>query len=124
MRWGSSTTWMSKSTSAWPGSTASPAGGLLDKRILRRIAAGMRDSLSIKMQNVDAPIRSLSGGNQQKVLISRWLALKPSILVMNEPTRGVDVGAKQEITELILRLAGRRVHLRDLLLRAWRSCWP
>ena len=79
--------------------------GLLDKRILRRIASGMRESLSIKMRNVDAPIRSLSGGNQQKVLISRWLALKPSILVMNEPTRGVDVGAKQEITELILRLA-------------------
>jgi ABC-type sugar transport system ATPase subunit len=79
--------------------------GLLDKRILRRIASGMRESLSIKMRSVDAPIRSLSGGNQQKVLISRWLALKPSILVMNEPTRGVDVGAKQEITELILRLA-------------------
>ena len=79
--------------------------GLLDKRTLRRIASGMRESLSIKMRNVDAPIRSLSGGNQQKVLISRWLALKPGILVMNEPTRGVDVGAKQEITELILRLA-------------------
>ena len=48
---------------------------------------------------------SLSGGNQQKVMISRWLALRPNILVMNEPTRGVDVGAKQEITELVLRLA-------------------
>ncbi len=80
--------------------------GMLDKRTLRRVTAGMRDSLSIKMQNADAPIRSLSGGNQQKVLISRWLALKPSILVMNEPTRGVDVGAKQEITELVLKLAG------------------
>ena len=80
--------------------------GLLDKRNLRRITSGLRDSLSIKMRSVDAPIRSLSGGNQQKILISRWLALKPSILVMNEPTRGVDVGAKQEITELILRLAG------------------
>jgi rhamnose transport system ATP-binding protein len=79
--------------------------GVLDKRNLRRISSGMRDSLSIKMQSVDASIRSLSGGNQQKVLISRWLALKPSILVMNEPTRGVDVGAKQEITELILKLA-------------------
>jgi rhamnose transport system ATP-binding protein len=79
--------------------------GLLDKRNLRRIASGLGESLSIKMQNVDAPIRSLSGGNQQKVLISRWLALKPGILVMNEPTRGVDVGAKQEITELILKLA-------------------
>ncbi len=81
------------------------AHGLLDTRRLRRIASEMRDSLSIKMQSVDASIRSLSGGNQQKVMISRWLALKPGILVMNEPTRGVDVGAKQEITELILRLA-------------------
>jgi ABC-type sugar transport system ATPase subunit len=79
--------------------------GLLDTGRLRRIASAMRDSLSIKMQSVDASIRSLSGGNQQKVMISRWLALKPGILVMNEPTRGVDVGAKQEITELILKLA-------------------
>ena len=79
--------------------------GFLDAGALRRIAAGMRDSLSIKMHSVDSSIRSLSGGNQQKVLISRWLALAPSILVMNEPTRGVDVAAKQEITELILKLA-------------------
>ena len=79
--------------------------GLLSARELRRIGAGMRDRLSIKMRSLDAPITSLSGGNQQKVMISRWLALRPNILVMNEPTRGVDVGAKQEITELILRLA-------------------
>jgi len=79
--------------------------GLLDTGRLRRVAASMRDSFSIKMQSVDASIRSLSGGNQQKVMISRWLALRPGILVMNEPTRGVDVGAKQEITELILKLA-------------------
>jgi rhamnose transport system ATP-binding protein len=81
--------------------------GMLDKGKLRRVAADMRDSLSIKMNSVDAPIRSLSGGNQQKVLISRWLTLKPSVLVMNEPTRGVDVGAKREITELVLKLAGQ-----------------
>jgi ABC-type sugar transport system ATPase subunit len=79
--------------------------GILDRGALRRIASGMRDRLSIKMQSVDSSIRSLSGGNQQKVMISRWLALKPSILVMSEPTRGVDVAAKQEITELILKLA-------------------
>jgi ribose transport system ATP-binding protein len=80
-------------------------GGIVDRQDLRRIAGGMRDSLSIRMQNVNAPMRSLSGGNQQKVLISRWLALKPSILIMNEPTRGVDVGAKKEITDLILALS-------------------
>jgi ABC-type sugar transport system ATPase subunit len=65
----------------------------------------MRDDLSIKMSSVDAPVRSLSGGNQQKVLISRWLALKPRILLMSEPTRGVDVGAKQEIVALVLALS-------------------
>ncbi len=79
--------------------------GVVNATELRRIAGAMRDSLSIRMRSVDAPVRSLSGGNQQKVLISRWLALKPRILVMNEPTRGVDVGAKQEISGLILRLA-------------------
>jgi ABC-type sugar transport system ATPase subunit len=80
-------------------------GGWLETRSLRRAAETMRDRLSIKAQSVDAPITSLSGGNQQKVLISRWLALKPRILLLNEPTRGVDVGAKQEITELIRTLA-------------------
>jgi ABC-type sugar transport system ATPase subunit len=80
-------------------------GLLADRGVLRRVAGEMGERLSIKMAGPDAPVRSLSGGNQQKVLISRWLALKPRILVMNEPTRGVDVGAKQEITDLILRLA-------------------
>ncbi len=80
-------------------------GGVVSPALLRRISEQMGDSLSIRMQSVDASIRSLSGGNQQKVLISRWLALRPSILVMNEPTRGVDVGAKQEITQLIVKLA-------------------
>jgi rhamnose transport system ATP-binding protein len=84
-------------------------GGLLDRRSLRSLAATMRDRLSIKAQSLDAPITSLSGGNQQKVLISRWLALRPRILLLNEPTRGVDVGAKQEITELIRTLAGEGV---------------
>jgi inositol transport system ATP-binding protein len=80
-------------------------GPLADRGALRRVTERMGESLSIKMVGPDAPVRSLSGGNQQKVLISRWLALKPRILVMNEPTRGVDVGAKQEITDLVLRLA-------------------
>jgi rhamnose transport system ATP-binding protein len=79
--------------------------GFVDAGNLRRIAGQMRDDLSIKMSSVDAPVRSLSGGNQQKVLISRWLALKPRILLMSEPTRGVDVGAKQEIVDLVLALS-------------------
>jgi ABC-type sugar transport system ATPase subunit len=79
--------------------------GFVDLRRFREVAGRQRDDLSIKMQSVDAPIRSLSGGNQQKVLISRWLALKPSLLLMSEPTRGVDVGSKEEIVNLILGLA-------------------
>jgi ABC-type sugar transport system ATPase subunit len=80
-------------------------GGLLDAARLRAEAGRMRDELSIKAASVDAPVRSLSGGNQQKVLISRWLAIRPRILLLLEPTRGVDVGAKQEIVELVLGLA-------------------
>lgn len=80
--------------------------GILRSALMRKMAGEMREAFSIKMRDVDAPVRSLSGGNQQKVLISRWLSLKPRILVMNEPTRGVDVGAKQEITDLVLGLAG------------------
>ena len=80
-------------------------GGFLRLGTLRRVAGRMRDDLSIKAASVDAPVRSLSGGNQQKVLISRWLALRPRILLLLEPTRGVDVGAKQEIVELVLGLA-------------------
>ena len=79
--------------------------GWVDRGRLREVAGRMRDGLRIKAPSVDAPIRGLSGGNQQKVLISRWLALRPRILVLNEPTRGVDVGAKREIVDLIVGLA-------------------
>jgi ribose transport system ATP-binding protein len=82
-------------------------GGFLDTGRLREVTGRMRDDLSIKMAGVDAPVRSLSGGNQQKVLISRWLALRPRILLMSEPTRGVDVGSKQEIVDLIRALAAQ-----------------
>ncbi|HVP18524.1 MAG TPA: sugar ABC transporter ATP-binding protein [Spirochaetia bacterium] len=80
-------------------------GPFVNKSMLRKVANTMRERLSIRMAGVDAPIRSLSGGNQQKVLISRWLALKPGLFIMNEPTRGVDVGSKKEIMDLILSLS-------------------
>jgi ABC-type sugar transport system ATPase subunit len=79
--------------------------GWLHRRRLRDLALGLRDQLQIKMSHPAAPVSSLSGGNQQKVLIARWLAIEPRILVMSEPTRGVDVGAKHEIGNLILELA-------------------
>jgi ABC-type sugar transport system ATPase subunit len=79
--------------------------GWLHRRLLRDLTLTLQSRLRIKMTGPEAPITSLSGGNQQKVLIARWLAIRPQVLVMSEPTRGVDVGAKQEIGDLILRLA-------------------
>jgi methyl-galactoside transport system ATP-binding protein len=63
------------------------------------------DSLKTKTPSQKTQIRSLSGGNQQKVIISRWLLTEPEVLLLDEPTRGIDVGAKYEIYELILKLA-------------------
>jgi len=65
------------------------------------MAHDMAQRLSIKISNPKDYISALSGGNQQKAMLARWLALSPSILVLNEPTRGVDVGAKSEIAEII-----------------------
>jgi monosaccharide-transporting ATPase len=62
-------------------------------------------ALDIKTANVDTPIGLLSGGNQQKAMIARWLATEPRLLILDEPTRGIDVAAKQEIMAQILRLA-------------------
>ncbi|WP_027408508.1 galactose/methyl galactoside ABC transporter ATP-binding protein MglA [Anoxybacteroides tepidamans] len=63
------------------------------------------DSMKVKTPSQKTPIRSLSGGNQQKVIIGRWLLTKPDILLLDEPTRGIDVGAKFEIYQLINQLA-------------------
>ncbi|RUW44114.1 ATP-binding cassette domain-containing protein, partial [Mesorhizobium sp. M8A.F.Ca.ET.021.01.1.1] len=56
--------------------------------------------------DIDQPAGTLSGGNQQKVVIGKWLATRPRVLLLDEPTRGIDVGAKREIYDLIFRLAG------------------
>jgi ABC-type sugar transport system ATPase subunit len=64
-----------------------------------------RRSLAIRMSSASAPISTLSGGNQQKVVIARWLARRPRLLILDEPTKGVDVGAKAEISDIIVRLA-------------------
>jgi ribose transport system ATP-binding protein len=61
--------------------------------------------LGVKTPSLDAPVRNLSGGNQQKVVVSKWLATDPKVLLLDEPTRGIDLNAKQEIYELINELA-------------------
>jgi inositol transport system ATP-binding protein len=64
----------------------------------------MRDQLRIKTTSIRQIIKYLSGGNQQKVLISRWLLTGPGILILDEPTRGIDVGAKAEVHRLMTEL--------------------
>ena len=61
--------------------------------------------LDIKTASTDTPIKSLSGGNQQKVILARWLLTHPDYLILDEPTRGIDVGTKVEIQKLVLKLA-------------------
>ena len=62
-------------------------------------------ALDIKTASSDTPIKSLSGGNQQKVILARWLLTHPKYLILDEPTRGIDVGTKTEIQKLVLKLA-------------------
>jgi inositol transport system ATP-binding protein len=80
--------------------------GILRKRQMNIEAQAQREALSIKTPSLAQLVRLLSGGNQQKVLVSRWLLTSPDILMIDEPTRGIDVGAKAEIHRLMCRLAG------------------
>jgi rhamnose transport system ATP-binding protein len=79
--------------------------GILIKRKEASLAQEYVDRLRIKTSSIFADTGSLSGGNQQKVALARWLAIQPRILILDEPTQGVDIGSKSEIHELIVRLA-------------------
>ena len=70
-----------------------------------KFAAEYIKSLGIKTASADTPIKSLSGGNQQKAILARWLLTNPQYLILDEPTRGIDVGTKVEIQKLVLKLA-------------------
>ena len=83
----------------------SPATAIVDRAEQRKIVDRFIDRLGIKTAGPEQTIRELSGGNQQKVLLARWLCLNPSLLLLDEPTRGIDVGAKAEIQGLIDELA-------------------
>ena len=80
---------------------------LLDHRERRREAQVQVDALRIRTPGLNLAAGQLSGGNQQKVVLGKWLMSAPRVLLLDEPTRGIDVGAKAEIYELIARLAGR-----------------
>ena len=81
--------------------------GWLDRAAERATAAGLVRTLDVRPASVETPVRQLSGGNQQKVALGRWLVRPPAVMILDEPTQGVDVGAKAEIHRLIGDLAAR-----------------
>ena len=83
--------------------------GLVRRSEERRLAESMRERLTIRTPDVEKAVGLLSGGNQQKVVIAKWLARGPKFLILDEPTRGVDVGAKAEIYALMDQLASQGV---------------
>ena len=79
--------------------------GVIDRARERRLIDEMIELLAIRTDGPDVPVGSLSGGNQQKVVIAKWLMVKPRIILLNDPTRGIDVGTKAEIYQLLRKLA-------------------
>ena len=89
------------------------AGRAVGRRRARKVTERFVDELGIVAEGIDAPVSSLSGGNAQKVLIAKWLLRQPDVLVLDEPTQGVDTGAREGIYDL----------LRQVAAAAPRSCW-
>jgi len=79
--------------------------GLVGRAREAEAVRGVTAALTVKAASIETPVRTLSGGNQQKVVLAKWLALRPRVIVFDEPTQGVDVGAKAEIHRLIRGLA-------------------
>ena len=83
--------------------------GVISRKEQEEIVDKFVRALKIKISDPNQPIRSLSGGNQQKVLLARWLCANPELLILDEPTRGIDVGAKKEILDLVEDLAAEGI---------------
>jgi len=81
--------------------------GLIQQKREREIAAQQIQSLRVKTPTAETRVLNLSGGNQQKVVLGKWLAMNPRVMILDEPTRGIDVGAKAEIYRLMSELAGQ-----------------
>jgi len=86
-------------------------GGILKKKALKGLAEEAKKELNVKTPSIEAPITSLSGGNQQKTIVARWLMNSPKILFMDEPTHGIDIGAKNEIYKIIDDLTKKGVSI-------------
>src|SRR5699024_5778485 len=83
--------------------------GLLDKKTMNEFVELLLKRLTVKAESKDVYVSSLSGGNQQKVVLAKWIGIGPQVLILDEPTRGVDVGAKREIYLLMNELAAKGV---------------
>jgi ribose transport system ATP-binding protein len=81
--------------------------GLIQRKREREIAAQQIQSLNVKTPTAETRVLNLSGGNQQKVVLGKWLAMNPRVMILDEPTRGIDVGARAEIYRLMSELAGQ-----------------
>jgi ABC-type sugar transport system ATPase subunit len=81
-------------------------GGLISAGKERAMVDGFIEKLRIRCSGADQPVRELSGGNQQKVVLAKWLDTRPRVLILDEPTKGVDVAAKAEIQTIVRQLAG------------------
>lgn len=80
---------------------------VLNKKDISNITGTYIQDLSIALASEEEEVKNLSGGNQQKVVIAKWMAMNPKVLIMDEPTRGIDVGAKHEIYEIMNDLAAQ-----------------
>ena len=85
--------------------------GFLDFKGLRSLAQGQREALNIRISSMDLAVQTLSGGNQQKVALGKWLDSKPKIILFDEPTRGIDIGAKAEIYKIMAKLVQEGVSI-------------
>lgn len=81
----------------------------IDRKDENKLSDGLVDSFRVKTQSIETKVKDLSGGNQQKVVFAKWYAIGPEILILDEPTKGVDVGAKREIYDLIKDLTEKGV---------------
>ncbi|HVO00970.1 MAG TPA: sugar ABC transporter ATP-binding protein [Candidatus Cybelea sp.] len=82
-------------------------GGVVDRAAEQKAIDEMIALLAIRTDGIDVPVGTLSGGNQQKTVIAKWLMTKPRVILLNDPTRGIDVGTKAEIYQLLRKLADR-----------------
>lgn len=90
-----------------PSEGALSKGGILDSKKEREFSEELSKKLGVKTHSIDLPAGALSGGNQQKVVIAKWVGMNPNILILDEPTRGIDIGAKKDIYDLMNELTAK-----------------